>query len=295
MKTVSGMFIALAVLFCCSPANGVSPGFFPFEPDEEMRGLVSRATALALIHDLSLTTDQREEIKQTLKPVHEDIELLKKEERSFRDEKIKPRLRQVIEDLKAGRDPTATRSEKNVEEMDAMRTRMTGLFQKTDQAYQAITALLTPAQQERLRDFRFSKYMGPFPAMHPARLHGMKPVELLNEIRNASQEEIDARVLEMGRIRDERRGASREGKRMERREQKIQSFMDLVQQIHDMPQAEFDAKKEQLKKELKALSPPRPGPGGDRGHRHRPKTTPFMGKGFDTKRIVFSQAFYESL
>jgi hypothetical protein len=214
----------------------------------------------------------------------------------FRDDRIKPRLHQVIKDLKAGRDPAATPSEQVVTEMTAFRTRMAGLFLKTDQAFQAITALLTPAQQERLQDFRFEEYMGPMPAMPPGRLLGMEPGELLREIRSASPEEIDGMVQQMEQRRDRMTERAENEKRAERMDRKIRQFADLVRQIHSMPQQEFDARQEQLKQELEVLSPPRPGPDGRRGGPRPPKPPPpFADKGFDTKRIVFSKAFYEAL
>jgi len=308
MKGIFGALLAGSVLFCCPLAYANPPGFIPFEPDEEMRELMEQATALALIHDLALTPEQRKEIQQILQPVQEEKQSLQEGERAFRDQRIKPRLRQVIADLKAGRDPAASPSAEAVDEMEVLRPRMAGLFLRLDQAYEAVTACLTPAQRERLRTFRFEEYIGPMPAMHPAKLLGMEPVELLEAIRNASPEEIDAMVQRMERKRERRAGPG-DGKSRPRRarvERKMASFVELVRQIHDMPQADFDARKEQLEKELAALTAPPPpppggppGPGGPAGGRNGPPPPPNpsggMAKGMNVKRILFSQAFYDSL
>jgi hypothetical protein len=295
LKTIAGTLVVLFVLFCRSLAAGNPPGFFPFEPDEEMRSLISQATALALIHNLALTPDQRKEIKRNLEPVQAELQEVQKEEMKFRDDRIKPRLRQVIQELKAGRDPAATPSEQVVTEMTAFRTRMAGLFMKTRQAFQGITALLTPAQQERLRDFRFEEYLGPMPPLPPGRLLGMEPGELLREIRSASPGEIEGMVEQMERRRERMTDRAENGKRAERMDRKVRQFADLARQIQSMPQEEFDARQEQLTQELNALSPPRPGPDGRGDPRPPTRPPPFGEKGFDTKRIVFSKAFYEAL
>jgi len=304
MKARKGIFAVLlagAVLICCPLAYGKPPGFFPFEPDPEMRELLEQATALALIHDLALTPEQRNEIKQILRPVQEEKQGLEEQERAFRDQRIKPRLRQVIEDLKAGRDPAASPSQEAVEEMESLRPRMAALFLKIDRAGDAVSACLTPAQRERLRGFRFEEYVGPIPAVHPAKRLGMEPGELIDEIRGASPEEIDALVRRAERVRDRPPGPwEGTGNRRARMERKLESFAELVRQIHDMPQADFDARKEQLEKELAALAPPPPPPPGPPGGTAPPPPAPAKSpeardRGVNVKRVLFSRAFYDSL
>jgi hypothetical protein len=305
MKIFARVITAVSVLFCCSLAVAGPPGFFPFEPDDEMRTLIGEATALALIDNLALAPDQRTEIKRILSPVHEEIGRMKEEEKQFRDDRIKPRLRQVIQDLKAGRDPASSSPEDVVAQMTAVRTRIAALFTMSNQAYGEIQGVLTPAQQERLRSFRFEEYIGPMPGMHPRKMLGMDPVKLIEEIRNSSQEEIDAMVLQIEQGREARKAFAGKAGRGAARDRKVQVFMDLVQEIHAMPQSEFDARTEQLKKEIEAVTPGRR-PGGGPGSKS-PERSPFMnsgaegrpsppmGKGFDVKRIIFSEPFYEAL
>jgi Spy/CpxP family protein refolding chaperone len=308
MKTFTGAITAAVIFLCFFSAAAANPGVFPFEPDKEIRGLLEEATALALIDYLALTPDQRTEIKRILKPVHEEMEQMKAEEIKVREERIKPRLRQVIQDLKAGRDPASTPPEDVVESMTTVRTRMAALFTKANQAYGEITALLTPAQQERLRGFRFEEYIGPMPDMHPRRLLGMDPVKFIEEIRNSSQEEIEAMVGQIEQRHEARRefmGKAGKGARGEARDRKMQSFVALVKEIHAMPQDEFEAKVEQLKTEVEAATP-RSRPGRGPGPRP-PGPPPFMSPGpdgkpgslvnkkFNTKRIIFSPSFYEAL
>ena len=296
MRSITGTLAVLSALFFCAPADAVSPGFFPFQPDEEMLELISQAAALALIHDLALAPDQRAQIKRILAPVRGEIDRLQVEERALRDDRIKPLLLRIIEDLKAGRDPAQTPSEESMEEMTAFRARMAGLFLKTDGAYQAVTAVLTPAQQERLGTFCFQEYMGPMSTrVRPGSRLGMEPEDLIQQIRSASPEEIEAMVVRMERRRGVREGLRVTGRRSPAMDRKIETFAALVRQIHAMPQEEFEARADRLRVELDSLSPPGPGPEGRMGPGRGPRSGGFMGRGFDTKRILFSKAFYESL
>lgn len=295
MKGLAGALSVVVFLICGAPSRASTPEFFPFQPDEEMMELVSRAAALALIHDLALTAEQRGEIRRILKPLRDEIDRLQEEEEAFRNERIKPRLRKVIEELKAGRDPAAALSAESEEEMSAFRDRMAGLLTKSDRAYRSVQAVLTPAQQERLRGFRFEEYIGPLPRKRPAGRLGMEPEALILEIRTASPEEIDALVARIERRREARKEAAGNGKRAARVDRKVEKLVDLVKQIHAMPQEAFDARREQLRMELDLLSPPGPGPAGRHGPGRPPGAGGFADSGFGAKRILFSKAFYEAL
>lgn len=293
MKTITGAIVGLSIVLGYSLATAMPPGFPPFMDDQELRELSSEAVSLALIHDLALTPEQREEMKQILKPIRGEFDLMRKAERKFRDEHIKPRLRQIISDLKAGRDPAPCKAEEAAD-MEAFRSQMAGLFVRADQAYGKIRDLLGPEQQSRLEDFRFQEYMGPTHMMHAGKLLSMEPMKLIQEIHGYSQEEIDRLVREITRREEAHERFESEEEREGLRDEKVQMLIDLIKRIHAMPQSEFDEKAELLKQEMKALSPGSVGAGRDRRHGRR-RPSPFGQRGFDTRRIVLSASFYESL
>jgi hypothetical protein len=314
-----GITVALVLFGLFSAAQAMPPpgGPPPFLGDEELRGLFSEATALALIHDLALTPEQRGKIKGILKPVRADFDLMDKEEKSFREEQIKPRLKQVIADLKAGKNPVPA-TEVKAPNMEALRSRMAALRVKADQAYEGFVLLLSSDQKEKLRNFRFENYLGPLPGMQPERLPGMEPLQLIREVRGYSQEELEKRIEEIESHEAARPPPPGEKESSGLREQRVKIFIDLLRKIHDMPQAEFEAKTELLEQELAELSPPPPhGPEGDRGPPSPPEAGPVpppgggpggdsepppppgpppcMKRGFDPQGVVFSKSFYEAL
>ncbi len=285
--------MAVIAPFGISPANAMPPDFPPFMLDNDLRDLSSEAVSLAIIHHLSLTPDQRTEIKQILTPLRAEFDLMKSKDGEFQDTYIKPRLNQIISDLKAGKDPDPP-LEQNMAVHEAFRSQMAALLAKAHQAFEEISALLSPEQQEQLQSFRFEEYLGLPPIMHPRRLLDMEPVELIRQIRDYSPEEID-QLAEM--VSHRQQAMKSLGVRKEHRQHKedrIQMFISLIKKINEMPQSEFDAKAQLLQEEIEALSPPHHGPGKSRG-RPGPPSPPFMKKGFDTKRIIMSEPFYEAL
>ena len=296
MKTFLAALAVLSVLCCSSAARAMPPpGFPPFLDDEEMRGLISQAAALALIHDLALTPEQREQIKGILEPVRAEIEDMRKAEKTFRDEHLKPRLKQAIADLKAGRKPAPPAADRGTDDQ-TLRSRVATVRVKSDQAFEQIKGLLSAEQREKLKDFDIEKVLGHPVGLRPHRLLCREPAKLIEEIRGYSQEDLDRLVERLSRRAEARRASGPEGEPDPVRDEKIKLFIELVKKIHAMPQSEFDAKAEALKQELAALSPA-PGPGGRgdggerRGHRHGP----FPKRVFDGKRIIFSESFCDSL
>jgi len=269
------------------PQEAMPPGPPPFLQDEELLRLSSEASALALLHRLSLTAEQRGQIKSILEPVRAEFERAEKAEKKFLDEQVKPRLRQIITDLKAGRNP-APPSDRQKEQIDALRSQLAPLLVKADQAFEKILALLRPEQQEVLWDFRFEEYLGPVRPVHPSRLLGMEPEKLVREIRSAPQDEIDQLLRDVVQ-------RPHAGPADDPRAEKARMFIDLIQKIRAMPKSEFDAKAKTLEQELAALKPPPP-PGP--GRREGPDLQlPYRSAKpvFDVKRILLSQSFFEAL
>jgi len=291
-------FTAIAVLswLCCSPAASAMPhGFPPLLEDVEMRDLVSQVAALGLLHDLALSPEQREQIKQVLTPVRAECEAMQKAERKFRDEQLKPRFKRVIADLKAGRDPAPPAEPKGIEG-ETLRSRMAAMRVKSDRAYEQIAALLSAPQQEKLRDFDLARYLGTPPGLHPRGLICRDPAGLIQEIRGSTQEDLDLIVQRLSRRAEARRGSGPAGEPDPAREEKIRMFIELVKKIHAMPQAEFDARAEALQQELAELAPASARRGKcDRGERPGPRGGSSSKGGFEVKRILLSESFYDSL
>ncbi len=293
MNVCTRIIIVLSFLFTCSTASAQPPGFHHLMKDDEMRELSDEAAALALIHNLSLSTEQREQIRGIAKPVRAEFEEMEEVEQGIRETIIKPRLRKVIEDLKAGKEPTPPADIKK-DEIEALRGQMAALFVQADQAYEAVLALLSPEQQERLRNFRLEEYLGPIHAMHPRRLLHMEPVKMLQEIRNASPEEIDRLVQMMTERQGFRRSPPGSEKRHSLRNEKVRMLAEFIRKIHVMPQEEFEEKVQILQEEVEALKPRRGDSrkGRDRDRRDHGRDSR---RGFGPKRIVLSEAFYEAL
>ncbi len=292
MNRFTQIIIVFTALFFCTSAQARPPAFPHFMKDQEIRELSTEAAALALIHHLSLSVEQREQIKGILKPLRTEFDQIGKAEQDVRERIIKPRLRQVIEALKAGREPDPDDLKRD--ELETFRGQMATLFTQTDQAYEAVQALLDQEQKEKLRDFRLEAYLGPIHAMHPKRLFHMEPIKMLNEIHEASPEEIDRLIQKMTRPRGPRTDMGRAGKRQERREEKTRLLAELIRKINAMPQEEFEKKVELLPAELQALMPHH-GSKGKVCSRSRCGRKAGKRGEFGTKRIMMSKSFYEAL
>ncbi len=289
------IIMVMSVLLFCAPANARPPGFHHFMKDQEIRELSTEAAALALIHHLSLSTEQREQVKEILKPIRAEFDQMEAAEQNVRENIIKPRLRQVIEALKADKAHVPPDDVKK-DEIETLRGQVASLFAQTDQAYEAVQAILSQEQQERLRDFRLETYLGPIHAMHPKKLLRLEPVKMLHEIHDAPQEEIDHLIQRMTERKGPRKHMQRPGKGKKQREEKVRMFAALIRKINAMPQEEFEEKFNLLQAELETLRPHRghgQGKVGERGRRDHD------GRGkrgdFGTKRIMMSESFYEAL
>jgi|GEM_PF-3014622 len=292
MKRLAGTIAGFLVLFAFSLANAMPPHPSPpFMDDKELRDLTSEAASLALIHRLALTPEQGTEMKQILEPIRAEFESMEAAEKEAREAFIKPRLRQIIADLKAGKDP-ALSGDDSGEGPEAIRSRMVGLLVKEAEAFRKIKALLSQDQQEQLRDFRFfEEYMETTGPLDPRKLLRMEPLELLQKIRESSSEDVDRLAQDVAAKRAVRETFEGDSKRDKRLGQKLELLVELVQKIHAMPQSEFDAKAKLLEQELEALSA---SPRGDK-RRRGPRPPRFGPGGLDARGIIFSKSFYDAL
>ena len=302
MKACTGVLTLTFMLILTVSASAEPPGSSPFlSPppfmmDKELNQLGSEAAALALLHELKLNAEQKGTIKEILQPVRARFARMETEEANMRESVMKARLRQIIADLKAGRDP-APPPKTPPPNLSVMRNRMATLVATTNEAYEKVQGLLTAEQRQTLNSFRFEKYVVPFRVMPPGGVHDVDPVEMIEQIRGASGEEL-AILVERIRERGRPGGPPPPGGREPdpSRQERVEMFAALLVKIHDMPQDEFDRKVETLKQELSAISPgpgDRPPPPPD-GRGPRGPEDP-MKKGFDPKSIVLSRAFYDAL
>ena len=297
--------------------------------DEELRDLHSKMVSLALIHNLELTPAQRGEIKLILTPLRPEIEALKEVEEEWHDKQMKKRLKDVISDLESGRKPGAPDGEA-LKKSEEMRLKRMDLISKTDGSFKQIKELLSEGQREKLFSFDPHDYIGfkPFFGRHP--LRDMDPVQLIEKIRTAPDEEFDfmVRKIEKRMERRSKRGKDGMGPRGKGRGrggrhdmrgmgekrsggQRVQALIDLMKKVRAIDQAEFDRQKERLQSDIGELMPAgRGGSGPDKGRRKDrmgrrgmdgpgPGGRGHGGHGFGGKKlkklIVFSEEFYNAL
>jgi len=279
------VLISTVVLFASTALAG--PGrsgghrFFPI--DEELRQLHHEATALALIHDLELTTEQRSGIKEILGSVRPEFESAERALAEVTEREIKPRLRRVIAELEAGRDPRSIEGESS-SAFSGLQVLELDLRSKADEAYESATALLTPEQRDRLDTFDPHVYTGFRPGPGPSVFDKKDPMESIRHIRDVPQEEFDRFVEHLLARGPERNGKNRQSPgRMERKE----ALVDLMMQVRSMSQEDFDRQADKIQEEIQAAMPRgRGGSGMRRGG---------GGRQHLLRMILFSETFIDAL
>lgn len=331
MKRLMIVTMLLAGLLLALNANAF-PG--KGKGDEELHKLQAEAMSLALIHHLQLNKSQRGEIKKILKPLRPEIDEMIKQGETWHDGPMKQRMRHIISDLKAGRQPREVSSDLAAKHQQMQQQGM-GLKLKTDKAMKEIMGQLTVKQVEGLENFDPKKYVGFKFLFNPGKLRDMEPVEMLKEIRSMPQAQFDMLMSQMENRLEKKskqnEAAKGEGQRVgfnqKMRIERHKALVEMMQEVRKMKKVEFEAQLGRLEKDLEELWPMRHrggpghakgqgrgrghrgggagpafdergphhvGPGGRSGQGHGRKGGHHM-KGQKLKMLVFSEYFYNAL
>ncbi len=262
-KTILGQIVMTAVLYLlfALPAYA-NPGMPGFMGDAENASLRMQAVSLALVRHLSLTEEQKTQIKSELEPLQAELTELREMEDNWRNNVVKARLEQIIRDLKADKDPTPPDA-KEQELFYEMHQKRFAQRDRVDEAFDNIVSMLTDDQKQKLWGFDPREYLGFHPTLKPGMLLQENPMEVIHAIRNASDKEF---VLMKERLSFFKERPGRKGRseaKSKRHEKRVEKLVELMTSLREMSDDQFEAQAEKLEKDLAALLP---GKRGRRGH-----------------------------
>ncbi len=289
------------------------PPFGMMDPDPEFMQLIAKATSLGLIQHLNLTEQQRAEMKTMLTPIREKL-LTERERMTSWHSTEKQRLNDVISSLEKGEKPVADDSA--IDRFEEHRKEKKETFQLMDDTLDQVLSLLTDEQKQQLTTFKPHEYLGlPRPPFGMKPLRDMAPLELLEKVRAADEEEFQMLVDHLqDRAEGKRSGLGRnkrgqgrgQGIYAQTRPERLQGLIQMLTAVRDMTDAEFEDQKATLQTDLDNLLPGRRGNGQGKGNRNG------FGKGMRNadstdgmqaprhrkmmmKLIVLGDAFYNAL
>jgi len=287
----------------------------PYPPDPEMHELRTRAWSLALLHQLDLDAEQRDQAREILSPFRAELDVARKKMEAWRDNWMKPRLENVITSLEAGRLPEPPQAEAR-EAFRELRRNRTDLEIQAEAVVRRLENILTDSQLTALREFHPRAYIGFGPDRSGLRFFfSGEPLDTIRAIRTVPEEDFEA-LLDKLHQRMEAGGPEKRGRhgrmmspeRREMRQERVQQMIEMMREIRDMPEEEYASRLETLEEEFASLLPSgkhggKPGMmrGGKGGHGMGEKG-PMHGRGKHRgkggrilNQILFSNAFFEAL